>query len=260
MADDVPSEYRVQARALTSRLMVLEAGPLRVAAAARELAQMMPERGAWVLAALLELAREGSPEERLALEALGRALLSDPSDVLSNLHRQRLFEAAAESELPEVEALFIAPPPVLATDPDHPPKPDPALAHLTLGHKKMLARTADPDLLARLAAEAEPSVIQNILINPRLTESLVVRICARKPIRAQVLEAIYESRKWSTRALVRQAMVENPYTPPELSLKILPILSVPVLKQVANNKQLHESVREAASRLLGKNAKRLHER
>src|SRR6185437_16544175 len=105
-----------------------------------------------------------------------------------------------------------------------------------------LARKADPDLLARLAAEADPRVVRNILVNPRLTEAVVVRICARRPIRGEVLRLVHENRNWSTREKVREAMVQNPYCEPELALKLLPTLSQAMLRAVARNQTLHTSL------------------
>lgn len=248
----VPAEYLTQARALVARICVYEPVDLQAVAAARELALLEPERAAFVLDALLELALSGGPREVISVDAVGRAILSAPPEQLSHLHRSRILDAAHDAGLGRVSALFIAPEPVLSLEKGARLQKDPQIAHLTLGHKKMLARKANPDLLARLAAEGDPAVVQNILVNPRLTESLVVRICARRPIRIETLRAVFESRKWSVRERVREAIVQNPYCEPELALKILPTLSQATLKEIARNHTLHQSLRDAASRLLDK--------
>lgn len=243
-------EHLALARAMVARICVYEPLDLQQVAAARELSRMDPERAAFVLDALLALSRSGGSNETLAIDAVGRAILLAPPEQLSHLHRSRILDAAFEAELPEVSALFVAPDPVLSVHPDVRPRQDPALAGMTLGHKKMLARKANPDLLARLAAEAEPAVVQSILVNPRLTESQVVRICARRPIRAEVLRMIYAARKWTAREKVREAIVQNPYCEPELALKILPTLARATLADIARNATLHESLRATAQRLL----------
>ena len=245
-----PSEYVPQARALVARICVYEPVDLQAVAAARELASLEPERAAFVLDALVDLAREGGPREVIAIDAVGRAILGAPPEQLSHLHRSRILDAAHDAGLIGVSALFIAPDPVLSLNSDTRLRGDPQIAHMSLGHKKMLARKANPDLLARLAAEGDPSVVHNILLNPRLTESLVVRICARRPIRAEVLRHVYGSRKWSAREKVREAIVQNPYCEPELALKILPTLSQAALKEIAPNQTLHASLRAMATRLL----------
>jgi DNA-directed RNA polymerase subunit F len=243
-------EYIAQARALMTRIMAYEPLGLQSVAAARELSALEPERAAFILEALVSLARQGTGPARIVVDAVARAVLDAPPEQLSHLHRDRIQEAAQESELPTVAALFAAPNARLTVAKFVRPREDPAIAHLTLGHKKMLARTANPDLLARLAAEAEPTVVRNILVNPRLTESMVVRICARKPIKADVLRLVYASRTWSVREKVREAIVHNPYCEPELALKILPTLPRQTLQLIAKNLALHQSLREAAARLL----------
>jgi hypothetical protein len=238
-----------EARAVSRRLGAFEAGSLQTSVAARELGKLEPKPGVKLIALLIALARAGGRRDALLVESIGRALLPPPDEVLPEEHREALLVAALELELPEVAGLFIAPDPVLGADGDRPPKPDPAIAHLTLGHKKMLARQANPDMLARLAAEGEPSVVRNILMNPRLDESLVVRICARRPIRAEVFREVWASRKWSSREMIRQAIVQNPYCEPELALKVLPLMAERTLVLVARNLHLHPTVRAAAERL-----------
>jgi hypothetical protein len=237
------------ARMLATRICAFDPIEMRAVSAARELSLMDPERSVLVLDALVTLAREGGLKERLALDAVGRAILKPPIEQLSRHHLARTAEAADELGLPAVLGLFIAPPPAESMDELGSTRSDPSIAHLTLGHKKMLARSANPDLLARLAAEGEPSVVKNILLNSRLTESLVVRICAKRPIRTEVLRAVYNSRRWSALASVRRAMVQNPFCEPELALKILPTLDEKALQNISRTASLHPAVKEAALRL-----------
>ena len=180
---------------------------------------------------------------------MGRALLNAPADGLTAVHRDLVMIAAQDHEMPEVAALYIAPKAARSVEADAPTRADPAMAHLTLGYKKMIARKASPDMLARLAVEGEPDVMRNILLNPRLTESQVVRICARRPMRAEVFREVWANRKWSSREVVRKAIVQNPYCEPSLALKIVPTLDELTLRLVSRNQLLHVTVREAAERL-----------
>ncbi|MBS2029849.1 MAG: hypothetical protein JST54_18250 [Deltaproteobacteria bacterium] len=250
MPSSLPREYLVQARALIARVCVYEPVDLQAVAAARELALLEPDRAAFIVGALLELSRTGGRKEIITIDAVGRAILSAPPEQLSHLHRSRILDAAHDNGLAAVSALFIAPDPVLALGENVRQRQDPVIAHMTLGHKKMLARKADPDLLSRLAAEADPRVVRNILVNPRLTEPVVVRICARRPIRGEVLRLVHESRRWSSLEKVREAIVQNPYCEPELALKLLPTLSQAMLRLIARNQTLHTSIRGAAARLV----------
>jgi hypothetical protein len=222
----------------------------RRCAAARLLGEMEPALAALAIAAL---ARGTGAEHRMAIAAVGQAL-GDPSAGLDYERTADIYAAAAERRLVEVTSLFVRP---AAHREWVPPrdKPDPRLARLTLGHKKTMARAnRDPDLLARLAAEGEPSVVRELLRNAQLTEPFAIRIAARRPIRPETLRCFFESRRWRTRPAVVLAVVKNPYVETEVALKLLPFLGSGELEEIATDGALHALVRELARRLVAERA------
>ena len=94
-------------------------------------------------------------------------------------------------------------------------------------------------------------MIRNLLNNPHITEPDVIRLAARRPIPAAVLKLIQESR-WGERYRVRLTLVCNPYTPTELSVKLVGFLLKKELLMVSRDGSLHQLVREEAGRLLEK--------
>jgi hypothetical protein len=104
--------------------------------------------------------------------------------------------------------------------------------------------------MARLAVEGDARVIRELLLNPKMTEGMAIRIAARRPAKAETLVEIWKSPKWSVRPSVRKALAMNPYTPPDVSLKILPHLLKADLKAIAGDRALNGSVRELARKLL----------
>lgn len=237
-----------RAEQLVSLLASIEVGAAGDAAAARALAGMEPVEAAHTLKVLVAEAKT-SPKVGQALASLSRALMFASDADLPYTHRGRIYDAAAEFHMVEVAALFSKEPPIAAIDPDAPPAQDPTLQHLTLGHKKMLARQANPDRIARLAVEGDARVIRELLLNPRMTEATVVRIVARRPAKAEVLLEVWRSPRWSSRAGVRKALAMNPYTPPEVALKVLPHLLAADLRAIAGDQSLHPSVRQLAGKL-----------
>ncbi|HEX9050218.1 MAG TPA: hypothetical protein VF841_06750, partial [Anaeromyxobacter sp.] len=183
-----------------------------------------------------------------AAAAVARAI-ADPREDLPYAWLADAYAAAAEEGLEEVTALLVSPPPRKTwTAPRD--KADPRLAHLTLGHKKALARAnRDPDLLARLAAEGEPPVVRELLANPQLTEEFVVRIAARRPCRPSTLRCIRDARRWRSRTAVALAVARNPYAETGLALGILPVLGAAELREIAEDGALHPLVRALAKRL-----------
>jgi hypothetical protein len=235
-----------QLRALARRLIALEQGPMRTRAAARALAAEEPAAAAGLLADAVTLAGEG---EGALAAALGEALLA-PGPELSYHHLAAIYAAAVAGGHEEVRWLLVAPAPRRAySEPRD--RADPGLVHLTLGHKKMLARRhRDPDLLARLAAEGEPVVVRELLRNPRLTEDLVVRMAARRPCRPETLRCLHEDRRWCSRPAVARAIAQNPFAEPELVSKLLPRLGTRQLATIGADASLHALVRALASRLV----------
>jgi DNA-directed RNA polymerase subunit F len=237
-----------KARALARRLAALEEGAVRIRAAARALAALDAEEAAPVVAALVS---SGGASLRVAGAAVARAL-GDPRDDLPYAWLADLYAAAAERGLEEVTALLVAPPPRRAYEEPR-DKADPRLAHLTLGHKKALARAQrDPDLLARLAAEGDPTVVRELLRNAQLTEDFVVRIASRRPCRPETLRCVFESRRWRTRGAVALALVRNPYAETAVALELLSGLSATDLRDVSRDGTLHPLVRALAARLAGR--------
>jgi len=235
-----------RARALARRLSALEEGPIRTRAAARALASEGAAGAAQRLADAVALAGEG--EVALAA-ALGDALLR-PGPELVYEQVAALYAAAVAGGHETVRSLLVAPPPQ-RTYREPRDRADPGAGHLTLGHKKALARgDRDPDLLARLAAEGEPVVVRELLKNPRLTEELVVRIAARRPCRPETLRCIHDDRRWRTRQAVVRAIALNPFAEPELVAKLLPRLGTRDLDAMAADGSLHALVRALASRLV----------
>jgi hypothetical protein len=240
------------ARALARRLLAFEEGPMRAGAVARALAALPAAEAVALVAAL---ARGAGAEARLAMAAVGQAL-TGPDAALLYDHLAEVYATAAEADLLEVTSLLLEPPPRREWEPPR-DKSDKRLAALTLGHKKTMARThRDPDLLARLAAEGEPSVVRELLRNPLLTEPFALRIASRRPIRPETLALLVESRRWRTSPPVMLAVVRNPWVAPALALKLLPGLASVDLAEVGADGTVHPLVAAAARRLAARRRSR----
>jgi hypothetical protein len=237
---------RPDALALARRLATLEEGAIRSSAAARVLAALDPPRAVSLVAALVRAS--SGPEARSALAAIGQALVG-PEPELPYAWLADVYAEATERGATEVAALLVAPPPRRAfAEPRD--KADPRLAHLTLGHKKAMARAQrDPDLLARLAAEGDPVVVRELLRNAQLTEPFVVRIASRRPCRPGTLRCVFEHRRWRTRPAVALALARNPFVETELALKLLGGLRTAELRDLAQDGVLHPLVRAVAARI-----------
>lgn len=252
MSEQPPSDDTAQppepAQALVDSVSGIESGPALDGLVARRLAAFTPDEAAQVIADLVARAQRG-PEERKALAAICRALLWGPPE-LPPERRKAIRSAASSLGLGPVTALLTEATAERALDRES-RRLDPELAPLTLGHRTQIARVeSNPDRIARLATDDDPSVIRNLLLNPRLTEATVVRIAARRPVAAAVLAEVARSRKWALRRAVRRAIVLNPYAAPQVANHLLPQLIDEDLAQVATSEVLHPAVRRAAGAIL----------
>lgn len=237
------------ARELVLHLHCLSGGAELVQkAASRVLAELPPTDATELLKDLLKLARAGWEPATSILPAFTRAL---DMEVAAIPYAAELKRIAALQEQPEVEMLFVAGEAKKTYDPGQAAKADSKLFSQSLGYLKQIARVSrSVDELTRLAAVSHPDVIANLLLNPRLTEEVVVRIAARRPARPEPLVQIWRSQRWSVRAVVRRALVFNPYLPPEVAVKIVPLLSKIDLAELANDGAVHPALREQARGLL----------
>lgn len=236
-------------RAVVVRLDALGGGhEVLWRAAARLLAELEPPRATELLSGVMRLSVERWEPAMRVMPAFMRAL-DDELAAIPN--REELRQVAALYEQDDVAAVFAEGEAVMRYEADAAARADAKLFTLPLGVLKSRARlTRNPDELSRLAVASNAAVIREVLKNPRLTEDLVVRIAARRPARPEPLEEIWRSTRWNTQPAVRRALVFNPYLPPDVGVKIVPLLSRADLKALAGDGKVHLAVRELAGRLM----------
>jgi hypothetical protein len=240
---------REEAKSVVRRLHALSGSAEIVRkAAARELAKRDPLDANELLHEVLFLARGGWEPATCVLSAFVGALGREAANIP---YADSLRRMAEVQSLESVADLFETAPARKELDEGAAAKADAQVSNQSLGHLKQQARlTRDPDVLSRLVTVSNPAVVRNALLNPRLTEPLVVRMAARRPARPEPLVEIWKSPRWSSRHAVRRALVFNPYLPPEVGVKIVPLLSTSDLSELAADSSVHPSLREQAERLL----------
>jgi len=242
-------------RKLIKQLIALPEVSMRREVLIERMQKMSAEEVLGFFAEVVDGADRRNPDCLIALEAVHEAvLLGQQQGPLYELLAE-VYRLAREADKPGVARLMmIATPSRGPLEPDDVPL-DPEFSRITLGERKYMARGHDRTRLDRLLFDPEPAVIRNLLNNPHITEQDVIRLAARRPIPAAVLKQLQESR-WGDRYRIRLALVCNPYTPTELSVKLTGFLLRKDLRMVAGDGNLHELVRQEAERLLEKRGKR----
>lgn len=137
-------------------------------------------------------------------------------------------------------------------DRPHQPFLDSGLREIPIGVRKSLARKPDSRLMQRIAKDQDHRVIEQLLNNPRMTESEVIKIGATRPTSPKVLDAISKHPRWINRYRVKKTIVFNPYAPLSLALRLLAYLSVPDLEMLCSLSEVNQVVLTEAEKLLRK--------
>jgi hypothetical protein len=229
------------------RLLAIDDIELRAATAASDLGAL----DAHAARALLGLLLRSAGRSTRASEALIAVVDALQNQLVAADALAAIAASAEEAGDDEVRRLVARePPPRRGYDPADEVFFDAKMSSLTLGHRRALARARDPDLIARLAHDQDPAVVRNLLVNPRITERVVLRIAARRPVRPEVLDEVLRSPRWSRNTRVRTALAQNPYAPIALAVRALATLLAPELREIVRDANLHPEVRDAARKVI----------
>jgi len=188
-------------------------------------------------------ARQGLSVHRELLDVL----TLDPG-VLTELDYARisdLYNAAHRADLEDVTRLLLR---QQRSDTTTVASADLDNEHLALptGVRRKIAKGSDRDLLDRALRDRNPLVIRDVLDNPRLVESDVVRLAAARPTTQVILGLLADHRKWSLRYRVRLALACNPYTAEPIAERLIATLMAQDLGLVINGAGISEARKQAA--------------
>ncbi len=122
------------------------------------------------------------------------------------------------------------------------------LPEIPAGEKISLARKAPRNLLRLLLYDEDIMVFEASLWNPKLTEGDLLVLLQKKREHSRLLSVIASHPKWKNRYPVKLALVRNPSTPVDVSLRFIPQLLLQDLVSLNNipalNRRIRESVKE----------------
>jgi hypothetical protein len=127
---------------------------------------------------------------------------------------------------------------------------------VTLGERKSLARRHDRAWIARVIRDPDPQVMRILLQNPRLIESDVLRLCARRPVASDALRKVFQCPRWIVRYPIKVALALNPYTPLDIALQLVPLLHEQDIKRLLEASDLPDELHAACKQ--GTDPEHLH--
>jgi hypothetical protein len=103
---------------------------------------------------------------------------------------------------------------------------------MALGVKKSLAKIASGEVLLRLIQDGYPDVVKLCLGNPYLLEAHLYKVISRQSTTPGTIRAIAEHANWSSRYMIKLALVRNAHTPLPLSVRFFEALKVMDLREL----------------------------
>lgn len=117
------------------------------------------------------------------------------------------------------------------------------LEKISLGERITLARRASGRVAAALLLDAEPRVIEAAMVNPFLTEALIVKALTSDNASQALVELVCHDAKWSLRREVRIALLRNQHTPEASAIEFARSLPSGAIREILSESRLAEAAR-----------------
>ena len=189
-------------------------------------------------------------------EELGQALLQNPS--LPDQVRAWLENALAliaEAEISESSEGAAPLPPADENLDSRPEEEKPTTAiqrtqRMSVVQKVKAALTGSKEERMILVRDSNKLVARAVMQSPKLTESEVENYASMKEVCEDALRVITVNRRFMKLYVVVRALVNNPRTPIEIGLHLLPRINDFDLKRLAFNRNVSDVIRHTAERIM----------
>jgi hypothetical protein len=105
------------------------------------------------------------------------------------------------------------------------------------------------DARRTLVRDTNKVVQRAVLQSPRITDQEIEGFAAMSSLTEEILRLIANNRKFRKNYTVVRNLVNNPKTPLDISLHLLPVLNPVDLKRLLTNKNVPETLRTTAGKL-----------
>jgi hypothetical protein len=123
------------------------------------------------------------------------------------------------------------------------------LATMTVAQRVQFAIKGGSEARRTLIRDSNKIVQRAVLESPRLTEQEVEAFASMSSLTDEILRLIAKNRNFRKNYVVVRNLMNNPKTPLDVSLHMLPILNAQDLKRLCMNKNIPETLRSTAQKL-----------
>jgi hypothetical protein len=123
------------------------------------------------------------------------------------------------------------------------------LAVMTVSQRVQFAIKGGSEARRTLIRDSNKVVQRAVLQSPRLTDQEVEAFASMSSLTDEILRIIAKNRNFRKNYVVVRNLMNNPKTPLDVSLHMLPILNALDLKRLCTNKNIPETLRSTANKL-----------
>ena len=123
------------------------------------------------------------------------------------------------------------------------------ISQMTVAQRVQFAIKGGSDARRTLIRDSNKVVQRAVLQSPRLTDQEVEAFASMSSLTDEILRLIASNRNFRKNYTVVRNLLNNPKTPIDVSLHILPMLNPQDLKRLATNKNIPETLRATAFKL-----------
>jgi hypothetical protein len=123
------------------------------------------------------------------------------------------------------------------------------LATMTVAQRVQFAIKGGSEARRTLIRDSNKVVQRAVLQSPRLTDQEVEAFAAMSSLTDEILRLIAKNRNFRKNYVVVRNLMNNPKTPLDVSLHMLPMLNPLDLKRLCTNKNIPETLRTTANKL-----------
>jgi hypothetical protein len=123
------------------------------------------------------------------------------------------------------------------------------LATMTVAQRVQFAIKGGSEARRTLIRDSNKVVQRAVLQSPRLTDQEVEAFASMTSLTDEILRLIAKNRNFRKNYVVVRNLMNNPKTPLDVSLHMLPILNALDLKRLCVNKNIPETLRTTANKL-----------
>jgi fructose-1,6-bisphosphatase/sedoheptulose 1,7-bisphosphatase-like protein len=124
------------------------------------------------------------------------------------------------------------------------------IARLSVPAKVELAGKGNREVRRILSRDGSSIVARAVIASPKLTEDDIVSYAASSLTHGDVLRLIADSKQWTANRQVVTALVLNPRTPPQATIRFMKTYQTSELRVLTQNRSLSAAVRQEARRLV----------